>query len=205
MGNQLNVSPDNAFSLFGGNQNSTFYPITGGPAIRQGFSQTRIGNPAAQWEEAHTMNIGFNAMFLDGDFEVDVDYYQNDVRDLLFNPELPGQAGLASQPFINIGNVENTGLDMAVTGRKNINSNFNIRTTLTFTTYQNEIKKIADGVENFDGTSRRFGDPIVRNQVGSPISSFFGYQIEGFWNSQGEIDAANDGAPDGGFQQDAGV
>src|SRR6056297_3835623 len=200
MGNQLNVSPDNAFSLFGGNQNSTFYPITGGPGISQGFSQTRIGNPAAQWEEAHTMNIGFNAMFLEGDLEVDLDYYQNDVRDLLFNPELPGQAGLASQPFINIGNVENTGLDMSVTGRKNVNSNFNIRTTLTFTTYNNEIKKIADGVENFDGTSRRFGDPIVRNQVGSPISSFFGYQIEGFWNSQGEIDAAG-----AGYQQDAGV
>jgi hypothetical protein len=72
--------------------------------------------------------------------------------------------------------------------------------TLTFTTYKNEIKKIAEGVENFDGTSRRFGDPIVRNQVGSPISSFFGYQIEGFWNSQDEIDAAG-----AGYQQDAGV
>lgn len=200
MGNQLNVSPDNAFSLFGGNQFTSFYPISGGPGIAQGFRQTRIGNPAAQWEEAHTMNIGFNAMFLDGNIEVDVDYYQNDVRDLLFNPELPGQAGLAAQPFINIGNVENTGLDMSLTGRKTVNSNFDINATLTFTTYNNEIKKIADGVENFDGTSRRFGDPIVRNQVGSPISSFFGYQIVGFWNSQQEIDAAG-----AGYQQDAGV
>ncbi|NIR63337.1 MAG: hypothetical protein GWN61_04580, partial [candidate division Zixibacteria bacterium] len=56
MGNQINVAPDNAYTLFGGNQFSTFYPITGGPGIWQGFSQTRVGNPDARWEEAHNMN-----------------------------------------------------------------------------------------------------------------------------------------------------
>lgn len=205
MGNQLNVSPDNAFSLFGGNQRNSFYPIGGGPGLSQGFRQTRIGNPGARWEEAHTMNFGFNAMFFDGDLEIDIDYYQNDIRDLLFNPELPGQAGLAAQPFINVANVQNYGLDMSVTGRRNISTNFNMSATLNFTTYNNEIVRIAEGVENFDGTTRRFGTPIVRNQVGWPISTFFGYKIEGFWNSQSEIDAANAGAPSGTYQQDAAV
>jgi TonB-dependent starch-binding outer membrane protein SusC len=55
------------------------------------------------------MNLGLNAMLFEGALEVDFDYYRNDVRDLLYNPELPGQAGLASQPFINVGNVRNQG------------------------------------------------------------------------------------------------
>ncbi|NBC05112.1 MAG: SusC/RagA family TonB-linked outer membrane protein, partial [Bacteroidetes bacterium] len=182
MGNQLNVASDNAYSLFGGNQLSTFYPITGGPTISQGFAQTRIGNPAARWEESHTMNIGVNTMLFDGALEIDMDFYKNDVRDLLFNPELPGQAGLASQPYVNVGNVENKGLDMSITGRRDVSQDFNISATVNFTTYSNEVVKIAEGVDNFDGTTRRFGsgNPIVRNQVGWPISTFFGYKIEGF-------------------------
>ncbi len=205
MGNQLNVAAANAYSLFGGNQLSTFYPITGGPSIHQGFAQSRIGNPAARWEEAHTMNIGVNAMLFEGNLEIDVDYYQNDVRDLLYDPELPGHAGLASQPFVNVGNVRNHGLDLSITGRRAISHDLNLSTTINFTTYNNEVRKIAEGVENFDGTSRRFGggNPIVRNQVGWPISSFFGYQIEGFWNDQAEIDQANAGAEGGVYQEEA--
>ncbi|MCG2588441.1 SusC/RagA family TonB-linked outer membrane protein [Rhodohalobacter sulfatireducens] len=204
MGNQLNVASDNAYSLFGGNQLSTFYPITGGPTIFQGFAQTRIGNPAARWEESHTMNIGVNTMLFDGALEIDMDFYKNDVRDLLFNPELPGQAGLASQPYVNVGNVENKGLDMSITGRRDISQDFNINATVNFTTYSNEVVKIAEGVDNFDGTSRRFGsgNPIVRNQVGWPISTFFGYKIEGFWNEQSEIDQANASAG-GVYQEEA--
>ncbi|MCC5942098.1 MAG: TonB-dependent receptor [Balneolaceae bacterium] len=205
MGNQLNVAAANAFTLFGGNQLSTFYPLTGGPSIFQGFSQTRIGNPSARWEEVHSLNTGFNMMIFDGSIEFDVDYYRNDVRDLLFNPELPAQAGLAAQPFINVGNVRNTGLDMSVTGRKSFRHDFNMSATLNLTTYSNEVIKISEGIENFDGTTRRFGggNPIVRNQVGWPISTFFGYKIEGFWNSQAEIDAANASAPGGVFQSEA--
>lgn len=205
MGNQINVDANNAFTLFGGNQHSTFYPITGGPTIWQGFSQSRIGNPAARWEEAHNMNIGFNMMILDGGLELDVDYYRNDIRDLLYNPELPATAGLAAQPYVNVGNVRNTGFDMSLTGRRDINSDFNMSATVNFTTYNNEVIEIAEGIENFDGDSRRFGggNPIVRNQVGWPISTFFGYEIEGFWNTQDEINQANAGAPDGTYQDEA--
>lgn len=205
MGNQLNVAPENAFSLFAANRLSSYYPITGGPSIFEGFFQSRIGNPYARWEEAHSMNIGFNAMLFDAAIEIDMDYYRNDVRDLLYNPELPGQAGLAAQPFINVGNVRNTGLDISVTGRRSFSHDFNMSATVNFTTYNNEIIKIAEGVENFDGTGRRFGggNPIIRNQVGWPISTFFGYQIEGFWNSQAEIDAANASAPGGVYQSEA--
>src|SRR5690625_6536841 len=122
--------------------------------------------PAARWEEAHSMNIGFNAMFFQGGLEIDMDYYQNDVRDLLYDPELPAQAWLASRPYVNVGNIQNRGLDVSITGRRNINQDFNIRATANITTYNNEIVKIAEGIEHFDGTTRRFGagNPIIRNQ-----------------------------------------
>lgn len=136
-----------------------------------------------------------------------LDYYRNGIRDLLYNSELPATAGLAAQPYVNVGNVQNTGIDMSLTGRREINSDFNLSATLNFTTYNNEVVEIAEGIENFDGTSRRFGggNPIVRNQVGWPISTFFGYQIDGFWDTADEISQANAGASDGVYQIEAAI
>lgn len=198
MGNQLNVAPENAFTLFGGAEGSTFYPITGGPGITEGFTRTRIGNPGARWEEAHNMNIGFNAIMFGGAFEVDLDYYQNDVRDLLFDPDLPGQVGTATAPDVNVGNVENSGIDATVTGRFVVSENLSFNTRVNITTYNNEIVTIAEGIEHFDGTARRFGagSPIVRNKVGWPISAFFGYEIEGFWASEQQIEEYNERVED---------
>jgi len=201
MGNQINVDPENAFTLYGGNQHGTFYPIAGGNNLSEGFGQTRIGNPLARWEEAHNINIGFNAMLFEGSLEIDLDYYQNDIRDLLYNPQLPATAGEATSPFINIGNVQNTGIDASLTGRYSISQEFNITTTLNFTTYRNEILRIAEGVDYFDSYSTT--RLIVRNQVGHPISSFYGYKIDGFWSSQQEIDDANALAPGETYQSDA--
>ena len=201
MGNQINVDPDNAFTLYGGNQHGTFYPITGSDNLAEGFGQTRIGNPYARWEEAHNMNIGFNAMLIEGSLEIDVDYYRNDIRDLLYNPQLPATAGEATTPFINIGNVQNTGIDASITGRYSFSQDLNITSTLNFTTYSNEILRIAEGVDYFDSTS--IGTLIVRNKVGHPISSFYGYKIDGFWSSQQEIDDANALAPGDTYQSDA--
>jgi len=73
-----------------------------------------------------------------------------------------------------------------------ISSNLQINAKVTFTTYNNLIKKIAQGVKYFDQQGRRFnGSAIVRNAVGHPISSFFGYKITGFWNSKQELQKAD--------------
>src|SRR5690625_7490172 len=106
MENQLNVAAANAFTLYGWNLNSSFYAIAGGNTIHQGFSKTRIGKPAARWEEAHSMNIGFNAMFFEGGLEIDMDYYHNDVWDLLYDQELPAQAGLAYRTCVTVGKIQ---------------------------------------------------------------------------------------------------
>jgi TonB-dependent starch-binding outer membrane protein SusC len=134
------------------------------------------------------------------------EYYWKEVRDLLFNPQLVGTAGTATAPFVNVGNMRNTGIDAKITtfgdlGRDDLSYNIGV----SFTSYRNEIVRISEISEFFSQDSRRFGTDIIRNEVGQPVSSFYGYQIEGFFTSQQEIDELNASAPGGTYQTDAAV
>jgi len=211
MGNQINVAPSNAFTTYGSNRVSSYYPI-GGSTIVEGFQQTRIGNPDAKWEKNINSNIGIDASLFQGRIQITADYYRKDIDDLLFTPELIGSAGTASPPAVNIAQMTNQGIDMDIYGYFDLSSDLKLNATVTFTSYQNEIVNIADGVNNFDVEGRRFnGSTLVRNQVGHSVGQFFGYEIEGFWNSQADIDAANESAraatgnPNAVYQESMGV
>ena len=211
MGNQFNLSPYNAYTLFNGNKNSSYYDLTGSNnSILQGFQPYQIGNPYAKWESDINTNIGIDASLFNGKLEVSADYYQKNIKDLLYNPELPGTNGVAQQPYANVANMSNHGLDITIGTHTNITKELQLDATITFTTYKNKIKKIAEGINYFDEDGRRFdGSTIIRNAAGHPVSSFFGYKVTGFWNDDTEIAAANaeaqkaTGDPTATYQTDA--
>lgn len=212
MGNQFNVGANNAFTLYNSNRSTSFYDINGtNNSTVMGFQPSQIGNPNAKWESDVNANIGLDATLFNGHIDISADYYRKDIKDLLYNPELPGVAGVAAQPFVNVANMKNEGIDLSISGNTNITHDLRLIAALTFTTYKNRIKKIADDVDYFDMDSRRFGGTIIRNAVGQPVSSFFGYKIIGFWNSAAEIAAADataqkaTGDGDAEYQTDEGV
>ncbi|HVI48099.1 MAG TPA: TonB-dependent receptor [Chitinophaga sp.] len=198
MGNQINVTPSNVFTAYGFNRSSSFYDLRGTTnTIQQGFQRSQIGNPNAKWESNVNANIGIDATLFKGALEFTVDYYRKDVKDLLYNPELPGVYGVATAPYVNVAQMKNRGFDFSVTGKVDLEKDLKLDVTGNLTTYHNEIVKISDAAPYFDQEQRRFnGTFIIRNAVGQSISEFFGYKVDGFWNSQAEIDAANKSAQD---------
>ena len=193
MGNQINVTPSNAFTAYGFDKGNSFYDLKGtGNTIMQGFNRRQIGNPDAKWESNVNANIGIDATLFKGVLEITADYYRKDVKDLLYNPELPGVYGIAAAPFVNIAQMKNKGFDFSAAANINLTKDLKLELNGNFTTYNNEIMKISDAAPYFDMESRRFnGTFIIRNAVGQSISEFFGYKVDGFWNSQAEIDAAD--------------
>ncbi len=201
MGNQLAVATANQFFLYGGAANTTYYDLNGTTnSSLQGFRPTRIGNPDAKWETAVNMNVGFDAVLLDRKFEIILDWYSKQNQDLLFNPELPGTAGNADNPFVNIGEMKNTGIDLQFIYRQ-IWSDFSFEANASFTTVKNEIIKIAEGYEFFDDGGSRIGG-FNRNMVGHSMGEFFGYNVLGLFQDDAAVDAAaiQDGAAPGFFQ-----
>ena len=202
MGNQQALNPANQFFLFGGSPNTSFYDIAGtNTGSRQGFRPTRIGNPDARWETAENINVGLDMAFFDDKLEFIVDWYRKENRDLLFAPELPGTAGAAAPPAVNIANMVNSGIDAQIIYRHNFRNDVRFESNLTFTSYRNEILNIAEGQTEFFAGGSRFGNVAI-NRVGHPLSSFFGYQVQGIFQSPEEIASAatQDGAAPGRFR-----
>jgi len=213
LGNQINVAPSNSFSTYSQDKGQSFYDIGGtSTTTTAGLRPSQIGNPDAKWERDIRSNIGLDATLFKGALDFTVDYYKKDVKDLLYNPNLPGTAGQAVVPYVNIGKLTNHGIDASVSSNFHITDDLRFNGSATFTTFRTKILKISSGIDHFDQDSRRFnGASIIRNQVGQPIATYFGYKVAGFWNSQADINAANAAAqiikkdPTAVYQLDAGV
>lgn len=192
MGNQLAVSPQNQFFNYGGWASLSFYDINGTfTSSQQGFAPTRIGNPDAKWETNATTDVGFEAAFFNNKVGLKVDWYSKQTKDLLYNPELPGTAGAATQPYVNIASMSNKGVDIELSYR-NQWGDFGFDGSAVLTTVNNEIVKIAEGVDFFDSgiISGRINGVPSRNMVGHPMSAFFGYHVLGLFGSDAEVSQA---------------
>jgi hypothetical protein len=120
---------------------------------------------------------------------------------LLYNPPLPGTAGAADQPYINIAEMKNTGIDIQLGYKKIVNSDLSFDATLTLTTYNNTIEKIAEGIDYFSDGGSRIG-AFNRNQVGRAVSEFYGYNVIGLFQSATDVASSpvQDGAEAGFFK-----
>ncbi len=205
MGNSNNVDPNNQFSLFAGDIGSSSYDITGsnsGATI--GFRRSRIGNPNAQWETAITQNIGFDGTFFNGRLDVIFDWWRKDTEDLLFTVPIPLTAGSnAAPPAVNVGKMLNRGLDLLVTTRGNFTSDLTYELVVTGSTLKNEISALSPGLSFITSVNPSYrGIQPIRNAVGQPLSSFFGFRTLGLFSSAEDVrsHAVQDGAAPGRFK-----
>lgn len=200
VGNVNNVDPSNQFSLYGTSIGASSYDIGGSNAgASQGFFLSRIGNAAATWETSETVNIGFDALLLDGKIDIIFDYWKKTTDDLLFQlPVSTQRSSFAAAPSENVGEMRNKGVDLKIVTRGNLNA-VGYEVTLNGSFLDNEIVKLAPGIEDLPQFTNSFrGIAPNLNQVGQSLSAFYGFEVAGIFESQSEVDAAptqTDAAP----------
>jgi TonB-linked SusC/RagA family outer membrane protein len=197
MGNQ-GISAANQFTQFSGSNGSSFYDIGGtGNTLAQGFYLSFIGNSRGGWETNTTTDLGFDATLFKGKTEIIFDVYSKKTSNLLYAAEQLGNSGTSAAnnpPAFNLGSMKNTGIDLGITQRGNIGGANGVKfdATLTFTSYKNSITNISDTTLKFydvqaSTEQNRIGGYFVRNQVGQPLSSYYGYKVIGLFQSEGDI------------------
>ena len=178
-----NTDPYNQYTLYGGNVGDAFYDINGNStgAITQGFRVIRIGNAKTGWQEDIVTNIGIDAIFWNGKLSVTTDFYIKKTDGLLFPLRLPALLGDAIPPNVNVGSIENKGIDLTIGSKGNFSKNWKWDMLVTFTKYRNNITRLTDipYFDDFDGK--------IRNEVGHPIGSFFGYKVIGLFQDDADV------------------
>ena len=165
------------------------YDINGtGTTVRPGFDQRTTGNPNLKWETTTLLNIGFDATIKE-DFDVTFEWYQRKTKDMIYGVELPLELGAVGVRNENIGDMQNTGIEIAMTYRGRISSDFTYSIGINGTSIKNEVLKLDANANTFirSGGSR-IGD-ITYTTPGQPISQFYGYIADGLWQSQDDINA----------------
>ena len=174
-------------SQFGGDRGDTFYDIGGtGGTVRPGYKTTAIGNPNLKWEENRSVNVGLDLEFFEGRGTFTADVYQRNTNNLLFDPRTPATAGSASPPIVNIGKMQNKGIDFSIGYRGQIGASTLWSVNFNGSHYKNEIVRI-DGVSTFfQGPGIIRDQNPVLNQLGSPIGSFYGLVADGYYRDSAD-------------------
>jgi hypothetical protein len=115
--------------------------------------------------------------------------------DWLVNPSILASYG-TNAPYVNGGDVLNTGVELALTWRDNKGGlSYSIGVNGAFN--KNEIQRIANNEGIFHGAGSVLGqgtEECYRAQVGYPIGYFWGYKTLGVFQSEAEVNAYRNSA-----------
>lgn len=159
-------------------------------SVTTGYNLSTIGNPELGWENTAQVNIGLESGFVNNRFMFNVDLYKKRTTNLLFNRAIPDYTGF-SYLQTNGGIIENRGVEFeakAVAMQKavtwNISGNLSIN--------RNKVLDLG-GMNDLFGPI--FNASMGKNQfwtiarVGNPIGVFYGYKVDGIYQTPAEVDA----------------
>jgi TonB-linked SusC/RagA family outer membrane protein len=190
MGSVSNVDATNPFDLYATRLGKSAYDIAGnntGPVA--GFYKSHIGNTATTWEGDIVSNVGLDAVIFNNKLDLTVDLYKKKISGLLFE-----QGGIvtdvvfradADLPKVNIGDMQNTGVDFNATYHGTVSRDLKLDITGMFTTYKNKIVDLP-GLPYRDGAVVR-NNRLQRNVEGHPFGAFFGYKVIGLFQSADDV------------------
>jgi len=203
MGNSNYLSATNQYNLFASNAANGYDLGATNNTIASGYYPSQIGNSSAKWETSITSNIGIDGALFNNKLEFVVDFWRKDTKDLLYQLALPGVVGVrASAPFVNVASMRNQGIDLQLSNRGKTTGDLGYEVSVIGSFLDNKITAIAPLVPYFTGGGTRLGTPVVRNEVGHDLSTFFGYKVAGLFNSKEEVAqaAVQTGAAPGRFR-----
>ncbi|MDO4462724.1 MAG: TonB-dependent receptor [Bacteroidia bacterium] len=183
---QSGDSGDNGYKFAHGMTSSTAgTPNTGAYA-------NIVPNPDLTWETSEQLDFGFDARLLESRLSVNFDWYKKTTKDwLITGPRVAIQG--TNPAYINGGDVENTGIELALSWSDKIGTDFSYNASVNFASNKNKVTRIANENGYINGTASVLSqgtEYVYRAEEGKPIGYFYGMSYSGIWQNQAQIDAA---------------
>lgn len=183
------ASPINTSTGYSADDPAAHYVFGTGNVNVAGAYPSRLSNASLTWETSEQTNVGIDARFLANRLDVVADFYIKNTKDWLVQAPILATAG-AGAPYINGGNVKNTGIELGlawndrigeVTYRAGINGAYN----------KNKVGMIPTDDGIIHGQANMLYDnseEFYRAQNGHAIGYFWGYQTDGLFQSEADIE-----------------
>jgi TonB-linked SusC/RagA family outer membrane protein len=157
-----------------------------GGSIFQGVVPARLPNPALKWETTSEINIGIDYSLFNYRLTGSFDFFNRKTSDQLFVKPLPSVVGFSSVRT-NFGEVVNQGLDVELRS-VNLEGTFSWKSVVTMSFLKNEVTKLPDFTQEIiGGNIGTFISNYTIVQEGSPLQAFYGYEINGIFQTGEEL------------------
>ena len=170
-----------------GNQNTygTDYPYF--PTISQGatavfgnsvfpsYANNYLVSSDLKWETVHGKEIGLEFALLDNRLHGDMAYYHKETKDMLTFLRPPGLL----PTLTNLGGLKNSGFEFSAGWDQVVSNDLTFTISANLTTYHNEVTRLDYPLP----ADEQFPN---QTQVGFPIGYFYGYVVEGVYQSYAE-------------------
>lgn len=166
-----------------GTINQSIVTVFGG-AIVPGSTQVKLVNAGLVWETKETVNVGFDASFLNQRLTVSAEYYNSKTSDVLAETPIAISTGnQGGSPWKNAASLRNKGFEFTL-GWKDQISDFKYSALLNVTTMDNEVLSLGR-----DGTNRDYIDSgQARTKPGRSLAEFYLRKTDGIFKTQEQID-----------------
>ena len=144
-------------------------------------AQTVFQNPL-RWEVVTEFNVGFDMAFLKNRLTAEIDYYHRTTNNVVFYAPIATGGGTATL-LANNGKVLNQGVEMALNWADQV-GDFGYSLNFNATTISNKVLEL-NGRDEIPGAEVN-GVYSTSTRVGYPIGSFWGYKIDGVYESDKE-------------------
>ena len=138
-----------------------------------GFNSLNIANPDLQWERSIEINPGIDFGLFNNVITGSLDYYERESDQLLLYNPISSTTGF-NNALINIGKVENKGFEVELRSRNISSENFRWSSTFIASKNENTLLNFADADGQIQSVDAKRAAEWI-NQVGQPISSFYGW------------------------------
>jgi hypothetical protein len=134
--------------------------------------------------------VGIDANMFDNHLAFSLDVWQRITDDMLFREPIPEVMGIAEAPYVNVGEMKNTGFDFEL-GYNNsaFDGALTYNASLTLSHYTNEIVQLSGDPDRYIDAGSNRQKTYTRYTSGTAFPEFFGYKVEGIFQSQAEADA----------------
>lgn len=165
--------------------------------VEQGVVPARLPNPDLTWEVTEEINFGVDYGFLNNALSGSIDIFKRKTKDQLFNKPLPSAIGFTNV-LVNLGEVENSGVEFLINAKIISNDDFNWHASGTLAYLKNEVTQLPDFIEQIVTGGAGFIGGISLVREGEALRSFYGYEIDGIFQEGDDI--ANSPTPAEGYQ-----
>ena len=172
------------------NADATAYPF--GAANGLGSYFNGLGNTDLRWETTDMVNFGIDGGLFNNRITFTAEVYNRNTNGLILNVPIPNSIGYSNAPVANIGSMKNWGYEFQA-GYNYAKGDFRGNVSANVGITRNRVLSLATPTASiYAGLDADYGGyDITKTEVGQPVQSFYGYQVEGIFQSQAAINAAN--------------